>query len=414
MRTSSPARRSRVAGALAVLFAAALLTAPVGPAAAAAPWAGTACGATAGLLDGAPVATLRPGAGIRVRAWRGSNPRGEPVQVTVTEADLRLARPAVAAGTRFGAASRTTDLTAAERGGLAGLNGDWFGYDLAGRAVPVGPQVRGGRVDLLPYGHSRFVGVGADGRPRTGTLHASGTVVLPARAGIAGPRRLRVTAVNPLGAAPTGVAVVTSYLWSAGTARARAGWEVAVRDGRVVASGRRVRDRVRDRVPLRARGVLVVAWGAAPTAGLRSLRVGDRVAVSWAARAQDGTRVVEAVGSGAAVLAGGRVTAACTGAGARSTGRALVGWDGRGRIWFVTVGSGGASRPVGRIGLTYAQTAVIARRLGARDAVLVDGGGSATVAVRVRRGASTVVVRVDAPAAATQRPVPNALVLVRR
>lgn len=364
------------------------------------------CGATARLLDGAPVATWRPGAGIRVRAWRGRNPRGERVQVTATEADLRLVRPAVVAGTRFGTASRTTDLTAGARGALAGLNGDWFGYDLAGRAVPVGPQVRGGRVDLVPYGHSRFVGVGADGRPRTGTLHASGSVMLPARTGSTGPRRLAVTAVNPLGTAPTGVAVVTPYLSSAGAARPRAGWEVAVRGGRVVASGRRVR--------VDPRGVLVLAWEPGSVAALRRLRVGDRVGVAWAARARDGARVVEAVGSGAAVLEGGRVTAACTGAGTRSGARALVGWDGRGRIWFVTVGSGGASRPVGRIGLTYAQTAAIARRLGARDAVLVDGGGSATVAVRVRRGASALVVRVDAPAATTQRPVPNGIVLVRR
>ena len=52
----------------------------------------------------------------------------------------------------------------------------------------------------------------------------------------------------------------------------------------------------------------------------------------------------------------------------------------------------------------------VAEALGAADAVMLDGGGSSTMAVRTGRG----VLRVDAPAGAPQRPVPNAVVLVRR
>ncbi len=86
----------------------------------------------------------------------------------------------------------------------------------------------------------------------------------------------------------------------------------------------------------------------------------------------------------------------------------MIAWDARRtRVWLIVVTGRGTTS---RYGLTYRQVTEVARTLGASEAVMVDGGGSSTMAVRAGRR----VQRVDAPARAPQRPVPDALVLVRR
>jgi exopolysaccharide biosynthesis protein len=89
----------------------------------------------------------------------------------------------------------------------------------------------------------------------------------------------------------------------------------------------------------------------------------------------------------------------------------MIAWDARRtRLWLIVVTGRTRGGPVSRYGLTYRQVTEVARALGASEAVMVDGGGSSTMAVRSGR----LVHRVDAPARAPQRPVPNALVIVRR
>jgi exopolysaccharide biosynthesis protein len=89
----------------------------------------------------------------------------------------------------------------------------------------------------------------------------------------------------------------------------------------------------------------------------------------------------------------------------------MIAWDARrSRLWLLVVSARARGVPVSRYGLTYRQVTEVARALGASEAVMVDGGGSSTMAVRAGRK----VHRVDAPADAPQRPVPDALVLVRR
>jgi exopolysaccharide biosynthesis protein len=112
------------------------------------------------------------------------------------------------------------------------------------------------------------------------------------------------------------------------------------------------------------------------------------------------------------VLRAGRVLVGCSGVGALSRPRTLVAWNaGRTRLWLVTVNGRGSASPVSRYGATYRQVADAVRSLGATDAVMVDGGGSTTMALR---GGDGRVRRVDAPAGTPQRPVPDGLVLIRR
>jgi hypothetical protein len=228
-----------------------------------------------------------------------------------------------------------------------------------------------------------------------------------------GGRADRVDAADPV-ARGRGVAVVTPYL---GKARPRRSVEVVVRRGVVVAVGRRLSFGATSTWgsgTAGARDVLLAASGAA-AAKLRTLRRGTAVTLAWAARFADGpavgSKVLDAVGSGAVLLRGGRNLASCSTSAAQSRPRTMIAWDARRtRMWLIVVAARGRGVPVSRYGLTYRQVTEVARSLGAAEAVMVDGGGSSTMAVRSGR----LVHRVDAPAGAPQRPVPNALVLVRK
>ncbi len=381
-----------------------------------------ACPATSALLGAPAVATRRPAGGVVVRTWDGRDGAGHPVRLSVAAADLGVVRLAAASGRRFGTAVGTTQLTAATAGAVVGVNGDYFGYDWSGAAVPYGPLVRGGRILRLPPGVLPVVGADAAGRPVAAGVRASGSVT----AGRAAARwSLPVLSVNDDGAEGRsdradepdpvargrGVAVVTPYL---GSARPRRSVEVVVRRGVVVAMGRRLPFGTGSPWGSGRAGqgdALLSASGAA-AATLRSLTRGSRVTLRYAARFDSGpaagTRVRDAVGSGAVLLRGGRNLASCSGSAVLSRPRTMIAWDARRtRVWLIVVkGRGAASR----YGLTYRQVTDVARTLGASEAVMVDGGGSSTMAVRAGRR----VHRVDAPAGSPQRPVPDAVVLVRR
>ena len=159
--------------------------------------------------------------------------------------------------------------------------------------------------------------------------------------------------------------------------------------------------------------MLLAASGAA-AAKLRGLGRGTAVTVRYAARfaagRAAGAKVRDAVGSGAVLLRAGHNLAPCAGSAIQSRPRTMIAWNAaRTRLWLLVV-TGGPRRSVSRYGLTYREVTEVARSLGAAEAVMVDGGGSSTMAVRAGRR----VHRVDAPAQAPQRPVPDALVLVRR
>jgi len=375
----------------------------------------SACPSRSDLLDGSPVARLRAAGGVTVTAWNGTDGRGHDVRVTAAQASVARVRLAVSAAAGFGDARRTTELTAGTRGAVIGVNGGYFGYDWSGAAVPQGPLVRGGHVLRVPPGRSAVVGADAAGRPLAVTAHVDGVVRFAAS-------RLPVGSVNDDGgsghagsgvdavAAGRAVAVVTPWL---GRARPLRTWEVVLRQGVVVAAARRVAFGAGSTWGSGTQGrgdVLLAASGAAGRA-LKALRPRAAVAVDYALRAADGTRLGEAVGSGAVMLRNGRDLARCDGPGSVSRPRTLVAWDTpRTRLWFVTVDGRGWDAPVSRYGLSYRQATEVARALGATQAVMVDGGGSTTMALRGSGGAR----RVDAPENALQRQVPDGLVLIPR
>lgn len=364
--------------------------------------AATGCLAPPSSLTGAPDRTDRLAAGVVVRGWDGVNRRGSRITLTVAEGSLDTVRPVSAVPSRLGATSGTSGL-ARRLGAVVAVNGDFFDYDGTGAAVPRGPQVRAGAPQRVPAGWSGFVGVDAAGRMTAGDLRMSGVLFLPPLTAGGALRRVAVGASNSASLPADRVTLVTSYRYPD---RPTAGWEVVLRRGLVVWSGRRASFGPGGRFG--GSDLLLAGTGTAATA-LRSLHTGQRVRIGTRVVDRSGAVIREAIGRGAIVIAGGRNVARCDGAGLRSRARTLIGWDGSGRVWLLAVDSGGASSPVGGPGLTYYETAELARRLGATDAVLVDGGGSTTLV-----GDTGTVTRLDAPDRATQRPVPNGFALVVR
>jgi hypothetical protein len=311
-------------------------------------------------------------------------------------------RPVSAVPARLGATSGTTGL-ARRIGAVVAVNGDFFDYDGYGAALPRGPQVRAGVPQRVPAGWSPFVGVGADGRLLAGDLRIGGVVTLPPLKAGAPARRVPIGASNAESLPLNRVTLVSSYR---NGYRPTAGWEVVLRRGVVVWSGRRASFGPGGRYG--GSDLLLAGTGTAATA-LRTLRTGQPVRVGAQVLDRAGTVVREAIGRGGVVVAAGRNVARCAGPGVRSRARTLIGWDASGRVWLMTVDSGGASSPVGGPGLTYYEMAELGRRLGVTEAVLVDGGGSTTLV-----GDTGSVSRLDAPEWATQRPVPNGFALVVR
>jgi len=194
--------------------------------------------------------------------------------------------------------------------------------------------------------------------------------------------------------------------WDGDLPRGPGGWEVLVRRGVAVASGPSVRAALagspaaENRFVVRATGSAVVA--------LEQVRVGLRVSYTARAVTADGRTVVDSTMSGTTLLADGRLRVSCTTAPIRP--RTMLAWHRRtGALWLVTANGTDTARYGMFVGASYHQMALVAQRLGATDAVLVDGGGSTTMVARVP-GALR---RVDRPGS-IERAVPDAVGIVRR
>jgi len=375
--------------------AAATLEAPGAPPRVPVPALPQHCRAAPSWVDATPDSTASPAPGLTVRTWSGAGGDRVPLRVVAAEADTVRINVSVAVPARFGAVLDTTELVG-RSGAVVGVNGDYFESGAAG-AVPRGVEVQHGVVLFGPAGSTKAVGVGVDGAVHAGYVHVTGNVVTTG----AGPAvRLPVTSVNVASPASSGVAVQTAY----GSAQPRRGtWFVRVRGGTVVSSSPHDPGRPTG-------GDLLVMAPAAARAALAKVAVGAHVEVTTGVQGADGVGLTEAVGSSSPVLTGGAVVVACTGSyGTGWRPRTVVAWDNRrARVWLITINatSSGASG-TGVRGVTYGEAADLARRLGATGAVLLDGGHSTTAALRERGG----VRRIDAPASARMRPVPDGVVL---
>ncbi|MGW0820675.1 phosphodiester glycosidase family protein [Streptomyces sp. NPDC002845] len=307
-------------------------------------------------------------------------------------------------------------------GAVAGINGDFFnltetrhpGVEATG--APVGPAIAGGRRlkaavpngqrfgPALPPGTSTedVLGVGVDRRARMDRLALVGSVGTDD-----GPLPLR--GLNQYALPEGSIGAFTTDWGSASRVRATCGtdtdrgapcstdtYEVTVRGGHVVAASG-----IPGSGPI-ARGTTVLVGREAGAQRLRKLSPGERVGVRHRLVAA-ATRVPYrfAIG-GHPVLRNGRplpgldsnTAAVRTAAGIADGGRRLL-----------LLALDGA--PAFRTGLTVAEVAATMRRLGATEALNLDGGGSTTLVTRAP-GATAVTVR-NHPSAGAERPVPNGI-----
>ncbi|MGW7098034.1 phosphodiester glycosidase family protein [Streptomyces sp. NPDC054883] len=277
---------------------------------------------------------------------------------------------------------------------VGAVNGDFF--DIRGTRAPLGPGLRSGRLlhSASPGpGGGLAVGFGPDGSGRLLRLGLAGTVTLPGGA------------VRPLAgynAARPPAEGFTLYTgdWPGIRMPAAAVRAVELRAGRVTGPARQPAGRP-------AAGTTLLAAAGRAAAELAALRPGDPVAVT--------ARPLPASGAPVPVTAiGGREPLVLAGTPQDHDGepndtaapRTAVGLsaDGR-RLHLVTVD--GRQHDSG--GLTLTGLGRMMRRLGAAEALNLDGGGSSTL-LAGRTGATALTVE-NSPSDGSLRPVPNGLVL---
>lgn len=359
------------------------------------------------------VSVLAPGV-RHVYAWL---PAG-PWAVHVLEIDAELCAPRIEArkpGSGLGGRARTSELAA---DALAAVNADFF----AAGGVPVGAHVQRGEVVLGPVARPVFAvpEMGADATRRAAASSPAPWIGRAALRGslVRGADTVRIAQVNRQPAASGrgvgGDGAAHAYTARFGAASPPDSGAVAVRltrtrGGIMAATGIVAAvDRAGGGLPLDTGAVVVVGRGASARV-LGTLAVGDTVAwsITLVPAAGGGAPAREAVGGQPVLVRGGRIApdireGIAPSFGERRHPRTAVGLAPQGRLLWVTVD--GRQAPYSD-GMSLEELAELMARLGAHDAINLDGGGSTTMVVR---GAV-----VNRPSdAAGERPVGNALALV--
>jgi len=336
--------------------------------------------------DSAAVDSVAPGV-THTRAWFASG----PWSIHVLRIDEERCGPVIRAAKAGPPLSARATTSYFGVGALAAINADFFAIP---GGTPVGAAVTGGRI-LVGPGDRPVLAETATGRVQ-GRARIEGWIAVPGDTA-------RVVQVNRVtNPAPGGVALFTEWI---GTDSVGGGLDLRriggdTDDGRATVVG-----------PA-AGGAEPVPVGTVRVEGdpawLGRRAAGDTVAWHVELRVEGSADpAVEAVGAFPILLAGGNVVLdAQPGVrpefGERRHPRTAVGWNARALFWVVVDGR----RAPFSDGMTLAELADLFARLGAREAINLDGGGSTAMTVRGRV--------VNRPSDATgERPVGNALVLER-
>ena len=325
--------------------------------------------------------------GLEYRQWDETDARGT-IRAYLLTADLATAGLTLdyTSGRLVRHRAPLTSLLARDDA-VAGVNGDFFDISDTGAPLGVGRDRQIGMRHGPAEGWNRAFWIADDGTTHIGTL--------PMVARVEGRPGIRVTNVNSPRVRPGGIGVYTGPGWGRTLAyrvtdgQRRRVRQVVVRAGVVRSTSRRLSRGAR------IRGLVLVGRGRGADT-LRRLRPGTPARLTWGL---EGAPAV-AIGGNAVLLAGGAVRARDdvalhprTAIGVdRDTGQVLL---------LVIDGRQDHSR-----GYTMRELARMMRRLGAEDALNLDGGGSSTLVAADRRG--VVGVR-NSPSDGRQRAVPNGL-----
>jgi len=333
---------------------------------------------------------LPPAGGVMLEERQFGTARG-PVRVNVLYVDLR--RPDVRVGTALAAPTighRARPTVIARReGAYAAANGGFF----APRGEPLGMLVIDGEWVSHPIFGRAALGVMEDGRVVIDNVEFDGSVELPDVG------TLRLTGINARHReAPELIAY--NRRWGGSVSAAPQTTHVSITDRGVIS---RVETGAGESfVPA---GGWVVSGTGANAAELAKAQLGTRVDLSVATNPRwDG--LLHALGGGPRLVKDGQPHVTAQQEHFRSdvrlgtAARTAVGVDADGRLLLVTVGGRAANS---RRGMTLADLASVLAKLGAKDAMNLDGGSSSTLAVGSRV--------VNKPSSGWERAVSNALLV---
>jgi len=312
-----------------------------------------------------------------------------PWAIQLLDIDLAVCKPALRArkpGPPLAARATTSSLGSTD---LAAINADFF---MLPGGTPVGPHVEAGEVLVGPGRRPAFL-VSQDGW-NAGRATLVGSVRH-------GTDSSAVAQVNRPLAGDSSLTLYTTWYGDT-VAASRTAPALHVR---LLAQNVGIISAVVDTTfALQTGSVAMRATGRAGT-WLTRRRAGDTIAWNVRVERPDGQAVVEAVGGFPLIVQNGRdVVAQQEGVnesfGARRHPRTAVGWDAQ-RLLLVVVDG---RQPPWSDGMTLSELAAFFIRLGATDAINLDGGGSSALVIRGRV--------VNKPSDAQgERAVGNALVL---
>lgn len=318
-----------------------------------------------------------------------AGPAREAALIVDPAAGLRLV-PAIGDGGRM-RRQRTSEI-ARRTGALAATNGGFF----SPAGSPLGCLMIAGEVVSEPDPQRSCAGIAADGSVIVDRIRGDLQV-------LAGDRTGRIDGVNRERRAEE--LILYRPVFDASTRTNAFGAEAVVVHGIVTA----VAD-LRGNTPIPRDGVVLSGHGRARQWILQTLRPGMAVAVQTALLPASGDprwqAIVHAVGGGPRLLRGGAV--ATGGEGFPSTftdrrhPRTAIGVLPDGRIVLLVVDG---RQPTHSLGMTIVELAIALRRLGAVEAMNLDGGGSSTLVVGGRL--------LNLPSEETgERPVADALLVI--
>lgn len=332
---------------------------------------------------------------------------GDVVEVDLERPEVRtdlLTPGAVAARASVAAMAGRT-------GAVAGINGDFF--DIGRTNAPAGPAVAGGRPLKAAVPHGRRMGpgvpgaeidyvfsVGADRVGRIDRLRLAGQV--------AGPREtFPIVALNQYAVPVGGIGVFTPEWGLVDRATTLCGSnedrdapcaadqaEVLVHEGAVVLAGPPVGGRIPP-------GDVVLTGREQGAAAVRSLRVGDRVAIDYSLVPASGAQPQFAIG-GTPILFDTRPVAGLDDRYRAPRSAVGVTSDGR-RMYLLTLDG----RQSDSVGATLSELATLLREMGVDDAVNLDGGGSSTLVYQPPGAPQAAIV--NDPSDSSPRLVPNGI-----
>ncbi|MEU7318229.1 phosphodiester glycosidase family protein [Streptomyces sp. NPDC007083] len=280
---------------------------------------------------------------------------------------------------------------------IAALNADFFDIDETG--APLGPGVRDGKPVHSPApGVSEAVGIGPDAAGRILDLYFEGTVTLPAGDVPLGGR-------NAADVAEDGIGLYDADWGGADRAltvdQDPEVTEVAVRDGDVTSVARKPG---RGEIP---EGVSVLLGRGDGAERLAALHPGDPVEVAYRMRTDDGSPLPRTAVGGRGVLVEDGIPQNWDGRPNNTAApRTAVGFSKDGGTMHVLTVDG---RQAASGGVTLTELARMMKKLGAYNALNLDGGGSSTLLAR--KPGDTALRLENAPSDGEQREVADALAL---